>query len=89
VNYQAWTLVAVWVAALISIGVYIRQGIVTSRQGGVREQRQTDQEEVTLQHRTWLLTHDTRLGNHDIELAENRGFREGLKVGKEAPKKAL
>lgn len=74
-NYQAWTLAAVWLGVLISIGINIRQS-------GAREQRQKDQDEVTRQHRSWLMMHDTRLSNHDTELAESRGFREGLKVGK-------
>lgn len=81
-NYQAWTLVAVWLGVLITVAV-------TLRQSGARDQRQKDQEEITLQHRNWLLTHDTRLSNHDTELAENRGFREGLKAGKKEALKEL
>lgn len=74
-NYQAWTLVAVWLGVLISVGLNLRSS-------GMREQRLVDLEKGRDEHKTWLETHDSRLNEVDLELAENRGFRKGFEAGK-------
>jgi hypothetical protein len=71
VNYQAWTLVAVWLGVLASVYVSIRSS-------GERKQQLRDLGITAAEHRTWLLTHDSRLNGIDVELAETRGFKKAI-----------
>lgn len=73
-NYPLLTLIAVWVGVMITIYVSIRSS-------GERDQRLRDVEKTSSEYRTWLLTHDSRLNAHDVELAETRGFRKGIEIG--------
>lgn len=58
-------------------------GSWTARVKSIELQRAEDKREQhaqAVEHRAWLEAHDKRLGNHDVELAESRGFREGFRA---------
>jgi hypothetical protein len=74
-NNQGWEVAAVWAGVLISIAVNIYNS-------GMRSQRLKDVESSRDEHAVWLKSHDARLNDVDLELAENRGFRKGFEAAK-------
>lgn len=79
-DYLASQTVAVWAGVAVSVAINLRNS-------GARDQRLKDVEKVGSDHRIWLQTHDSRLNNHDMELATTRGFREGFNAAKKSPDK--